>query len=220
MSQLGYTPGIFNVDSIEAAKAIILTPEGGTTKERWEKETPWLVDLAVAHLNLTPDSMVIDYGCGIGRLARELILRTGCWVIGVDISPSMRALAASYVSSHRFMCVAPEAIQWLPKADAVLAVWVIQHVLDVAKEVNRLKVAMKDGAQIMVVNNHGRAVPTHDGWASDGVDVAGTLEAIFEPLGEPGTLPVEIDPPGLVAGTYWRFYRKAAEAEAGALAAG
>ena len=39
-----------------------------------------------------PIENVLDYGCGIGRIAKELILKTSCKVIGVDISESMRKM--------------------------------------------------------------------------------------------------------------------------------
>jgi hypothetical protein len=40
-----YRPQVFDVPDVDAAKAIILTPERGTTTaERWEVETPYLVD--------------------------------------------------------------------------------------------------------------------------------------------------------------------------------
>ena len=37
-------------------------------------------------LKLTSDSWVLDYGCGVGRLAKVMIEHYGCRVVGVDIS--------------------------------------------------------------------------------------------------------------------------------------
>jgi hypothetical protein len=65
-----FEPRVFDVGNIAQAKRIILTPEGSTTDERWAKETPYLADLIVQHLTLRPDSVLLDYGCGIGRLAK------------------------------------------------------------------------------------------------------------------------------------------------------
>ena len=53
-------------------------------------------------LNPAPNQDIIDYGCGIRRLAKELILSTGCNVIGVDINGSMRALSQIYCESDSF----------------------------------------------------------------------------------------------------------------------
>src|SRR5689334_11703310 len=99
---LMYHPDIFEVDDIESAKQIILTPEvGTTTQERWERETPFLVEEIGRALGLDENSCVLDYGCGIGRLAKGLIERYQCFVIGMDISTGMLLLAPKYVWSER-----------------------------------------------------------------------------------------------------------------------
>jgi hypothetical protein len=66
------------VNNLAEAMSIILTPEGSTTADRWETETPYLADLIGQQCALRPDSLVLDYGCGIGRLAHELISRHNC----------------------------------------------------------------------------------------------------------------------------------------------
>jgi len=101
--KLTYNPGVFNVNSIPAAMSIILTAEDSTTEARWRTETPYLADLINKHFELSANSLLLDYGCGIGRMAKELIGRYGCRVVGVDISPSMRSLAPMYVASDRFL---------------------------------------------------------------------------------------------------------------------
>ncbi len=85
---LTYNPEIFSVPKLSQAKNIILTAESSTTEERWKTETPMLSALIAAQNQIGPDTVVLDYGCGIGRMAKELITRHGCRVIGVDISPS------------------------------------------------------------------------------------------------------------------------------------
>src|SRR5215813_6556282 len=93
-----YDPSIFSVNSLEQAKKVILTPEAGrSTDERWEHETPHICNLIEHQMVIDANSVIVDYGCGVGRIAKELINRHKCHVIGADISPNMRALAASYV---------------------------------------------------------------------------------------------------------------------------
>ena len=95
-----YQPKVFEVNNLESAMGIILTPERGTTTgERWEYETPYLVDEIGRALQLDGNSCVLDYGCGVGRIAKGLIERYNCFVLGVDISTSMRQLAPEYVKS-------------------------------------------------------------------------------------------------------------------------
>ena len=71
---LKYTPEIFEKKSMEEAKNIILTQEKGTTTaQRWELETPYITESILSKVSLTPQSLVLDFGCGIGRISKELI---------------------------------------------------------------------------------------------------------------------------------------------------
>jgi cyclopropane fatty-acyl-phospholipid synthase-like methyltransferase len=176
-----YSPEVFNVANIAEAKAIILTTESddATTDQRWERETPYLIDL-MAGLKLTPESFVLDYGCGIGRLSKGLIERYGCRVVGVDISQNMRTLASNYVASDRFTACSPGMISASGmQFDAAIAVWVLQHCFKPEEDIARIKSAMKPGAGLFVVNAHLRVVPTAMGWVDDGGDVRGILETEF-----------------------------------------
>ncbi|UYN94976.1 MAG: class I SAM-dependent methyltransferase [Enhydrobacter sp.] len=111
---------------MEYARQIILTAEGSTTDERWTTETPYVADLIGGAVDVRRDTLPIDYGCGIDRLARELIGRHGCQVLGVDISARMRALAVDYVQSDRFFTCAPEMLDALVarglRADAAISI--------------------------------------------------------------------------------------------------
>ena len=99
-----YDPRIFDAADLESAKFVILTPTPDmTTNERWEAETRNLVGLLGRIMPLDGNSCVLDYGCGIGRLAKGLIDRYGCRVVGVDISARMREFAREYVQSDRFV---------------------------------------------------------------------------------------------------------------------
>ena len=69
---LTYFPAIFDVSNLEQARAIILTSEGGaTTEERWRSETPYLSAMIDALIRPGPDSLILDYGCDVGRLEGE-----------------------------------------------------------------------------------------------------------------------------------------------------
>src|SRR6185503_7519527 len=127
-----------------------LTPEGRSTQERWETETPALASLAGAVLKLTPDSRVLDYGCGIGRLSKALIERFGCRVTGVDISAPMRALAPDYVRSHRFEAITPAALfdRGEGAFDAGLAIWVLQHCHKPQADSGLIRRALRAGGRL------------------------------------------------------------------------
>ena len=180
-----YRPAVFDVATQDDAKRIILTAEDSTTEHRWATETPYLADLITRAIPLTERSLLLDYGCGIGRMAKALIDRSGCKVIGVDISPSMRALAVGYVDSPNFMACPAEILDELIvrglACDAAISVWVLQHCPRLADDIVRIARALRPGGDLFVVNQQIRAVPTvEQGWSNDGLDVFGLLRSTFE----------------------------------------
>ena len=184
--KLTYNPGVFSVASPADAMKIILTPEGAlTTEQRWARETPYLATLMADAVAIDSNSLILDYGCGVGRMARALIEQYGCRVIGVDISASMRALAAAYVGSDLFFACAPAMFDMLVSrgviVDAALSIWVLQHCIEPETDVARIKRALRPGGQLFVVNNITRAVPTVERpWVDDGVDMRALLGREFQ----------------------------------------
>lgn len=213
MAELTYSSRVFRVANERAARDIILTREGGlATDERWERETPYLGELVTGRLELTPESVVIDFGCGIGRMAKELIERTGCHVLGVDLSPEMRALAPGYLPSSRFSVISPELLIAMVKAgvqlDAAISVWVLQHCARPVADIDLLYRALKSGGRFMMVNNLGRAVPTVEKfWANDGVDVRALIGDRFTEV-ETGRLDAAAVSQTVADFSFWGLYRK------------
>lgn len=209
--KLTYNPQIFAVGNMAEAMNVILTPEGMTTAERWQAETPYLADLIGRRIAITPDTVLIDYGCGIGRVAKELIARHGCRVIGVDISASMRALAPMYVGSDRFFTCAPEMIDTLIArgfwVDAAISVWVLQHCHKPDEDIARLRRAIKPGGDLFVLNNNQRVVPTREAsWVTDELDIKAMLTADFDLL-DKGRLPPDVLPEQKSIQTFWAAFR-------------
>ena len=212
-----YHPDIFNVTDQQSAKEIILTQEGlgADTEARWIKETPYLLRLIGEAIQLRPDMLVLDYGCGIGRMSKAMIEATGCSVLGVDISPSMRILAADYVRSDRFLIVSPGQFDTLVAAGlrvhAAIAVWVLQHCFAPAEDIARIHRALGAGGSLFVLNMSKRAVPVlfddakqqaGFGWASDGIDIAALLRAKFRVTSEGE--PTDPSVPNMAeAGAFW-----------------
>lgn len=210
---LTYNPAVFHVNDLAQAMSIILTPEGSTTADRWEKETPYLADLIAEQFALQPDSLVLDYGCGIGRLAHELIRRHNCRVVGVDISPSMRALSVIYTRSDRFMSCSQDMLDGLiargTAFDAALAIWVLQHCAAPALDMARIKSALRPGGGLFVANGNVRSVPTAEsGWVNDGLDIKAMLAGEFVSVRD-GQLARDRTTEVVAQGTFWGAYRTA-----------
>ena len=211
-STANYAPEVFDVRDVAEARSVILTAEPGTTTDsRWATETPYIVDRLLERFAISERHVVIDFGCGIGRMAKALIERTRCWVVGVDVSASMRQLAPGYVQSPKFAAVAPAMLDLLLarglRAEWAIAIWVIQHVARPEIDVARLKLALAPNGGLFVANNLRRAVPTDRGWAHDGVDVEALLEREFACAWR-GALPPEIGGDALPRASFLAAYRR------------
>jgi cyclopropane fatty-acyl-phospholipid synthase-like methyltransferase len=208
-----YSSKIFETTDLVEAKGVILTPTGNLgTEARWEIETPYLAELLGNALGLKAGQLLVDYGCGAGRLSRALIERFGCTVLGVDISQSMRGLAPAYVDNPAFSVVSRMMLQTMVRGglriDAAISVWVLQHCLAPREDIDLMRQALKEGGRLGVVNMRARAVPTEaNGWVNDGTDVAALLAARLTPV-ETGQLAQTSVGPTIAEHTFWGVYRR------------
>ena len=207
-----YNPHVFDVATIGDAMQIILTPEDSTTEHRWTTETPYLANLIARCFSLTGKSLVLDYGCGIGRLAKELIARHGCRVVGVDISASMRSIAVAYVGSDRFFACPPAMLDLLVERgvafELALSIWVLQHCANVREDIARIARALVSGGDLFLVNQRSRAVPTVElGWVDDGVDIYALLKEEFRQRSR-GSLPAEHTTKNVSRLASWAAFRR------------
>ena len=179
-----YRPGVFDVADVESAKRIIITTATAEDNDRlWRTDTPYMAQLLIDHLKLTSASRVMDFGCGIGRIAKAIIERVGCRVVGIDISAKMREFAASYTASPLFSAHAPERLAedgFRGAFDAAYAVHVIQHAEWPGEEFVRIAGALVPEGRFALVNDYARCVPTDQGYATDGVDVIALADEFFQ----------------------------------------
>jgi SAM-dependent methyltransferase len=212
LKEVTYDPSVFmDIATVDDAVRVILTPEDGmTSAHRWKAEAPYLMDMIGKHI--AKGATVLDYGCGIGRLSKPLIDKHGCDVIGVDISPNMRALATSCVDSRRFVAIHPDMV-WMFRrgiADLAIAVWTLQHCFKPDVDIDNIHRMLTPWGDLFVVNNVRRVVPVEQGrWADDQIDIDTMIcERGFEPV-ERGQIDDDtIAPAQLRANTFWAVYRK------------
>jgi 2-polyprenyl-3-methyl-5-hydroxy-6-metoxy-1,4-benzoquinol methylase len=184
MKRIFYTPDIFEQSTLADAKRIILTVPPDILDDFWQRATRATADLIVDALLPTEPSTLLDFGCGIGRLAKELIQRTGCKIVGVDISASMRRLAVEYVASDRFSVMSSDEFARLAANrtaafSGAYSIVVLQHVLDPATELRRIAATCAASAPLFIYNCINRCVPTNLGFANDGQDIGRLASEIF-----------------------------------------
>jgi len=208
---VAYDPSRYlDIETVDEAVNIITTgTETLTSKQRWDNETPALMQIIERHVR--PDSWVLDYGCGIGRLAKPLVEKLNCKVIGVDFSANMRALAATMVDNPRFFAVDPLMLDLglNLNVDAALAVWTLQHCMDLSDAIQRIADTVHNGGVLFVVNNKTRCLPVENGeWADDGKNVDELIQQNgFEKI-EGGSLDDAIAPGWMKDNTFWAVYRR------------
>lgn len=81
----------------------------------------------VEHLQIRPHHKALDIGCGPGRLARDVIARSGCTLVGIDVAPSMVAVARAG-GPGTYLASDGASIPVDGPFDAAYAVTVFQHI--------------------------------------------------------------------------------------------
>lgn len=177
-----YLNQAFEVHSLEQAKSVVLSPDSAQPN-KFEIETNFLIDAVEQLTNIDSHSRVLDYGCGMGRISRELIKRYQCCVIGLDISSTMLYHARQYLQDcdrHKFT---PTQHYTEPNSvDLVLAVLCLQHVQYPQQEIANIVRVLRPHGQLILVNSRNRFVPLgvdRDNfvvWYDDGFDVHSEIE--------------------------------------------
>ena len=152
-----YDPNFYFCKNLGDAKKVILGAWGGlNTDERWKLETEWLVQRIKFD---SAEDIVIDYGCGVGRIAKEIENP----VLGVDFSQTMRLQADVYVGKDSFSVITPEMLQVLfdngLKVSGAMSVWAFQHIVDVEETIDMLMKGIKSGGIFWLLDINERYIP-------------------------------------------------------------
>lgn len=178
-----------SIKSFDEARNLSVGPCNGLTlEERWQKETAGFVDAILR--NLKPDAKrVLDYGCGVGRIAKELLRKNQeLEVYGVDSSEAHLMYASSYVVGPRFKMMKPE--EFNEKVDAAVLVYVLQSVpaIELREVLERIHANLNPDGVLIYCSSNFRMAPRFDQLAffDDrflGVNLQNELERFFEPAG-------------------------------------
>lgn len=182
-----YYPEFFIAQNIRQAKEIILT--NANINDKWQRETTQLADELIKEISITEKSVILDYGCGIGRIAKELIERTNCTIIGVDISPDMLALSFEYVKNPNFTPCSLKNLNILTnsglKFDIVFAILVLQHCVEPQIDIKSIHNALKINGYVYLFNEKNRCVPIFNentkeqNWNIDNINICELLTDSF-----------------------------------------
>lgn len=183
-----YLKEAFDPVSLPHAKHISLTPDP-TRPHKFEEETDFLIRFIDEYSLIEADSVVLDFGCGMGRVVKKLIDIFGCNVIGIDTSDKMLEYAREYVSDPTRFKTAQHYDADTFDIDVALCCFVLQHVKSPKKEIQTLYQALKPGGYILLLNEQKRFVPSGvDGqgyviWKDDGISLIDLMRRHFKNVG-------------------------------------
>ena len=180
--------GLFKPSSFEEGKhGVVGDCNGYSMAERWEKETPLF---AKAIIESRPSCVggwrILDYGCGVGRLAKMVISGENT-VKGVDASFEMMEQAVKYVNDDRFSVSSPQALAYGENFDIAYLVYVLQHVpaIEIRDILSRIHYHLKHDGIFIYCSSDYRMAINHDnpGFFDDrflGVDLQAEVERLFD----------------------------------------
>ena len=185
---MAYIKETFDVGSLEQAKHVVLSSDPNDPL-KFERETKFLIDYLQEQNVVTEQSIVLDFGCGMGRVSKELVNRFNCNVFGVDISETMLLFANDYVQNKQKFntfnsYTTPGSI------DVCIAALVLQHVENPKLEIDTIFNVLKDNGYFLLLNEPARWVPVgldnnnYVIWNDDKFDVAKYVEEKFVQVAE------------------------------------
>lgn len=175
----------------EGQHAVVGDCNGFTMQQRWDEETPFFAKKISKYI--PKNGLVLDYGCGVGRISKELLkIRSDIKIVGTDASDDMRELAEKYVSSDSFSTVPPHKVcSNVGKFDVVYCIYVLQHVpaIEIRDILYRIYDNLEDSGVFVYCSSDYRMAIRFDGggFADDrflGVNLREEISRLFKETGD------------------------------------
>ncbi len=180
---------LFKAPTFENGKhEVVGDCNGFTMEERWKVETPLFAQAILSRLPKQHEGTlsILDYGCGVGRLAKEcLSQKEALWLTGLDASPDMLKQAQGYVNDARFEAIRPYEIT--KQYDLIYCVYVLQHApaIEIREILTRIYNHLKEDGVFIYCSSDYRMAIRYDGqgFFDDrflGVDLRAEISRFFE----------------------------------------
>ncbi|MFY8211727.1 MAG: class I SAM-dependent methyltransferase [Candidatus Nanopelagicus sp.] len=159
-----YIKDIFDAPTFEDAKKIVITPDP-IHPDKFEKGTEYLIDVIAKHNIVKENDIVLDFGCGVGRMSKALIEQFNCNVIGSDISMNMLIFSTLYVNNAQKF-VTCNKLTSENYVNTIISSFALQHTKNPAEEIQNLYNVLKPSGYLVLLDDHNtRYYP--GGWRDD-----------------------------------------------------
>lgn len=193
---MNYVMEAFHPRDVGHAKEICLSPEPGVSY-KFDMETETTLKMLLDNDYVYNDSVVGDFGCGVGRIPKGIISNLGCDVYGFDFSMPMLNTAIEYVCSKKFIPIhtplsTEKQKEFLNKFDLITSIYVIQHSPTPQEDIDFIYNSLKYDGKFISVNETKRFIPTgidskNSGliyWEDDGINIDEMISKKFKLINE------------------------------------
>jgi SAM-dependent methyltransferase len=181
---MSYIKEVFEPTTIQHAMHICLTSDP-ENPNKFLEETSFFVKAISEYNIINPDTKVLDFGCGMGRISRGFVEYFKCDVIGLDTNENMLKFANIFVGNPKKFSTVSEYKE-KETIDVAVACFVLQHVEDPDKEMQTIYDSLKPRGHLILLNEDIRYVPNDIDkdnfiiWKDDEYNIFSALDKKFD----------------------------------------